>query len=297
MEDGLIRSSSRSICGYNPPRMRYSERRPQPPLNSFVECFWTLESETPSTEPERILPDGCVELILNFGARFSQHDDGQLRLQPRSFLVGQMTGPILISPTGPVQLLGIRFHPGGTLPFLRVSLHEITDQVADLGGLSSKLERALLQVSSSALPLHEKTTAVESFLIAQLQKGDQDFGLMKLAARIVETGGLVSVDQLATDAGVSSRQLERRFLRDVGLGPKLLGRIIRFQQVFRAVEQSNSAWAGIAIECGYYDQAHLIRDFNQFARQTPAVLFSNPSAFTDWFTRKSRKSDFYNTGF
>jgi AraC-like DNA-binding protein len=277
--------------------MQYCETKPGNPLNRFVECFWTLESETPSAEPERILPDGCVELILNFGARFSQHDDGRLKLQPRSFLVGQMTGPILISPTGPVQLLGIRFHPGGTLPFLRVPLHEITDQVADLGGLSSKLERALLQVTSCALSLSEKTVAVENFLTAQLLKGDQDFRLMKLAARIVETGGLVSVDQLASDAGVSSRQLERRFLREVGLGPKLLGRIIRFQQVFRAVEQSNSAWAEIAIDCGYYDQAHLIRDFNQFARQTPAVLFSNQSAFTDWFNRKARKSDFYNTGF
>jgi transcriptional regulator GlxA family with amidase domain len=120
---------------------------------------------------------------------------------------------------------------------------------------------------------------------------------MMLAARIVDSGGLVAVDRLASDAGISSRQLERRFLREVGLGPKMLGRIIRFQQVFRAVEQCNSAWAEVAIECGYYDQAHLIRDFNQFARQTPAVLFSNQSAFTEWFTRKSRKSDFYNTSF
>jgi len=79
-------------------------------------------------------------------------------------------------------------------------------------------------------------------------------------------------------------------------GPKLLGRIIRFQQVFRAVEQCNAAWSAIALECGYYDQAHLIRDFNQFAQQTPAVLFSSASPLTESFTRKTRKSDFYNTG-
>ena len=148
--------------------MRYSERKPQPPLSSFVECFWTLESDVPSTQPERILPDGCVELILNFGARFSQHDEGQLNLQPRSFIVGQMTGPILISPTGPVQLLGIRFHPGGTLPFLRLPLHEITNQVVDLGGLSSKLERALLSASGQSPLLSEKVTAVETLLTNQL---------------------------------------------------------------------------------------------------------------------------------
>ena len=102
-------------------------------------------------------------------------------------------------------------------------------------------------------------------------------------------------DQLANDAGISSRQLERRFLREIGLGPKLLGRIIRFQQVFRAVERCDAAWATVAIECGYYDQAHLIRDFHQFARQTPGVLFGHQSALTESFTRKARTSDFYNT--
>ena len=275
--------------------MHYSETKPKALLRRFVECFWTLESERPSSEAERILPDGCVELILNFGAEFSQHCEEQRKLQPRNFLVGQMTGPILISPTGAVRLIGIRFHPGGTLPFLRLPLHEITDQVVELGSLSSKLERDLLNATSTSTTLAEKVTAVEDFLTRELLSRKHDSRLTQLAARIVETGGLVSVDQLANDAGISSRQLERRFLREVGLGPKLLGRIIRFQQVFRAVEQCDAAWATVAIECGYYDQAHLIRDFHQFARQTPAVLFGQQSALTESFTRKARTSDFYNT--
>jgi transcriptional regulator GlxA family with amidase domain len=103
------------------------------------------------------------------------------------------------------------------------------------------------------------------------------------------------VDQLASSAGVSSRQLERGFLREIGIGPKLLARIVRFQQVFRAVEHCDSAWAAVAVECGYYDQAHLIRDFNQFAQQTPAVLFASQSSLTESFTRKTRTSDFSNT--
>jgi len=275
--------------------MNYCEIKPRYPLSRFVECFWTLESDAPATNPERILPDGCVELILNFGAEFSQHCEGRQRLQPRNFLVGQMTGPILISPTGAVQLMGIRFHPGGTLPFLRLALHEITDQVVELGGLSSRLERDLVHAASVSYSLMDKVTAIEEFLTGELLSHKHDSRSMMLAARIVESGGLVSVDQLANDAGVSSRQLERRFLREVGLGPKLLGRIIRFQQVFRAVEQCDAAWAAVAIECGYYDQAHLIRDFHQFARQTPAILFEQQSALTESFTRKARTSDFYNT--
>jgi transcriptional regulator GlxA family with amidase domain len=95
--------------------------------------------------------------------------------------------------------------------------------------------------------------------------------------------------------GISGRQLERRFMSEVGLGPKLLCRILRFQQVFPAVERADKNWARIAADCGYYDQAHLIRDFRQFAGQTPSVLFDHFTPFAEFFTRKRRASDFYNT--
>lgn len=278
--------------------MQYCEISPKPPLNSFVECFWTLEGDGPTNggPPERILPDGCVELILNFGARFLQHTNGDRVLQPRHFFVGQMTGPILISPAGRVELLGVRFHPGGTSAFLRMPMNEVTDRVAELGSLSSELERELLRTSEDLASLPEKTAAVESVLMSRVLANPTIASSMQLAARIVNSAGLISVDQLAVDAGISSRQLERRFMREIGIGPKLLSRILRFQQVFRAVERSDVAWASIAVECGYYDQAHLIRDFNQFAQQTPSVLFAGQTALTESFTRKTRTSHFSNTG-
>ena len=278
--------------------MRYREIPPQAPLNSAVECFWTLEGDGPSIggAPERILPDGCVELILNFGDRFSQHDNNRRELQPRHFLVGQMSGPILISPNGAVELLGIRFHPGGTAPFLRIPMSELRDRIADLGSLSSELERELVSLSQELPLLADRIAAVEAALMARLHRASYESPATHLAARIVDAAGRISIDQLAADAGISSRQLERRFMREIGVGPKLLGRIVRFQQVFRAVERSDSAWASIAVECGYYDQAHLIRDFNQFAGQTPAVLFAEQRALTESFTRKARTSHFSNTG-
>ena len=255
----------------------------------------TSEGTPNSITPERILPDGCVELILNFGDRFTEHHGDNKFRQPRNLLVGQMTGPILISPTGVVQLIGIRFHPGGTLPFLRLPLNEITDQVVELGSVSSNLENELLTVSDDLPTIEGRVTAIESLLLAHVLQNGNGSSLLQLAARVVESGGLVSVDLLANEAGLSTRQLERRFLREVGLGPKMLSRILRFQQVFRAIERCDGAWAPVAVECGYYDQAHLIRDFNQFAHQTPAVLFAEQSALTESFTRKARKSDFSNT--
>jgi AraC-like DNA-binding protein len=277
--------------------MRYSEIKPSPPLRRFVECFWTLQGDgSIETSPaERILPDGCVELILNFGDRFLQHMEDERKLQPRHFLVGEMTGPILISPCGAVELLGIRFQPGGTCPFVDVPAHEVTDRLVDLGGVSGKLEQGLLRSCAEAQTLAEKVAAADAFLVSSVIERKYDSQLLALAATIINRRGLVSVDQLASDAGVSNRQLERRFQHEVGISPKLLARIVRFQQVFRAVEQCNAAWADVAVECGYYDQAHLIRDFNQFAEQTPAVLFASQTPLTESFTRKARTSHFSNT--
>jgi AraC-like DNA-binding protein len=277
--------------------MRYREFYPHSPLNTVIECLWTLESETeePAARLEKILPDGCVELILNFGARFIQHVDDTTRLQPRTFLAGQLTGPLLIAPTGIVQLIGIRFHPGGTAPFFPLPMYQLTDQVVELGAFARGFESILL-CSSEELPLiAEKVVALERVLTKLLLKSTRHSKGLQIAARIVESGGVIPIDALAVEAGISSRQLERTFLAEIGVGPKLLSRILRFQQVFRAVDANQTCWPVIAVDCGYYDQAHLIRDFRQFAQQTPSVLFAEQSSLTESFTRKARTSNFSNT--
>lgn len=127
-------------------KLKYSEFHPHHPLNQFIDCFWALESDSAGvrSQIERILPDGCVELILNFASPFAQHNGDTQTVQPRNFVVGQMTGPILIAPTGSVQLIGIRFHPGGTVPFLSLPMDELKDQVVELAAFDGKLENQLL---------------------------------------------------------------------------------------------------------------------------------------------------------
>ena len=86
---------------------------------------------------------------------------------------------------------------------------------------------------------------------------------------------MIPVDNLARESGLSSRQLERRFLAEVRLGPKLLSRILRFQQVFRAVDANEASWPIVALDCGYYNQAHLIKDFDNSRNKLPLSSLPN----------------------
>jgi AraC-like DNA-binding protein len=271
--------------------MRYREIKPRQSLRGFVECYWTLEGDGKDTSltAEPILPDGCVELILNCDEPFLEiKDNGERLKQPMHFVVGQMTRPLTITPTGTVHLIGIRFHPGGTMPFFKQPIYEITNRTIELVDVDSTLARQLADALSSSGSWARRINAIELCLAQRIQTFTGDDRLVPLTANIIRLNGRVRIDSLAGAAGVSGRQLERRFLQEVGIGPKLFCRILRFQQVFRAVAEDSTSWADIALTCGYYDQAHLIRDFHEFAHQTPAVLLSQHSRLTEAFTRRDR---------
>lgn len=277
--------------------MRYREFQAKPPLSDYIECFWALDGDgdhDPAQQPERLLPDGCIELVLNFGAPFREWiEDGRSQTQPTRLVVGQMTRPVLISPTGPVRILGVRFAPGGTLPFFSPPPGEFTNSMLPIDDIASALDRDLDQLLFGASAFSKQLEILQSLLLRRLAAyRDSGKSLRGVVTRIIQSGGQIQVDDLADEMGVSGRQLERRFVRDVGLGPKLLCRILRFQQVFRAVERADQTWARIAVDCGYYDQAHLIKDFGQFAGQAPSSIFDHFSAFSEFFTRKRRMSDF-----
>jgi AraC-like DNA-binding protein len=174
-------------------------------------------------------------------------------------------------------------------------MRELTNRVTELAALSGEFQRQLVRCGEETPCLRLKVAAVQEVLVHRVRRSRDESRLVGLVTRIVQRAGQVSMDQLATDAGIGNRQLERRFLLEVGIGPKLLCRILRFQQIFRAVYRNDEGWAAIAADCGYYDQAHLIRDFREFTRQTPTALFENSSALTESFTRKNRVSDFSNT--
>jgi AraC-like DNA-binding protein len=247
--------------------------RPTPALARYIHCFWTL-SGCASTEPQPIFPDGRMELVFQLGDPFQRvHDDGQLVTQAKCLLVGQMPHSITIAPTGKVQSFGIRFRPSGAQAFLRFPLDEVAGQILPLDDVWGVFAREVWnRVHEEKDPIPQ----IENVLLAMLRPTESDAVLNQALDNILRSKGAVPVADLASRSGSSRRHLERVFLRSVGIGPKLFSRIVRFQHLLRAPQHD---WAALAADTGYFDQAHLIRDFRQFTGQTPAAWRQQQVAF------------------
>jgi AraC-like DNA-binding protein len=247
--------------------MEYREFQPQPETRSFLHCLWTLETDGDAVQ--RIVPDGCPELIVNLGAPFEAFRDGAWQRQPRAFLHGQLSGPLLVRPSGPAHILAARFQPHGAARVFASSMDQIVDNILpqDLqAGTIEDLEAVLLA------RLHFHDIVIEE-AIRRLLEGPPDLAGLPAALKI------------------SPRQFERRFKRQVGIAPKLFCRIQRFQRVFREIE-SGGNWVQAALACGYYDQSHLVRDMRQFSGETPSVLVKNDELarhFLSHFSKTARR--------
>jgi AraC-like DNA-binding protein len=227
--------------------MLYREFTPRQDTRSFLHCLWTLETSDCSIQ--RIVPDGRPELIVNLCSPCEALHDGSWRLQPRAFLAGQITGPFRIRPSGETKILGARFRPQGAARVFPLAMSEITGAI---------------------LPLEVRYQSIEE-LESDLERraGPADPIVDEAVRRMMS--GTADIAGLAVELQCSARHFERRFKRAVGLSPKLFCRIQRFQRVFQELEAGGN-WVETALACGYYDQAHLVRDMREFSGEAPSAL-------------------------
>ena len=244
--------------------MHYQRIAPGPAAAAFIGHYWTLEAAEHGPV-QRVVPDGSPELILNLGQPFESCVDGVWRAQPRCFVAGQITGPLLLRPAGPCRILGVHFRPHGLAALRGIHANELTGRIAPLDDLSRELG-ALGEINS--------VRDLESGLL-RLARIPADAMVGHAVRELTGSNGTRDIASLARDFGMSTRQLERRFRERVGLTPKVFSRMRRFQSVFAAIENGDSNWAAAAVACGYYDQAHLIRDFREFAGEPPASLLAS----------------------
>jgi AraC-like DNA-binding protein len=234
---------------------RYSEHPVPDHLTPYVECLWTLEADQPISEYP-VLPDGCVDIVFSRGR--SPHD---------AQVVGTMTRAQKFAlPAGQFDC-GVRFRPGMSYGFIRLPGTETADHSLPLTEVWGTVGRDL------NVRLGDARSATECIaLIANALRLVPEFGVVqRVANAIVARCGQMRVDELAFDAGMSARQLRRLFLEQIGLTPKHLSRVIRFREsVSRLGNTRRGDWTQVALDCGYYDQAHFINEFRELSGYRPA---------------------------
>lgn len=266
----------------------YREQQPSKRLARYIKCFWSLKYESLAVIPdvETVLPDGCPEIIFNLSDRFKRlHSDFE-EIQAATLFSGQLIRNIAIRPTGRVCLFGVRFHPAGAFPIGRFSMHELTDEVIGIDNIFGSAGFELEDVVNEAGSFQERIAVFEAFFLKRLAAQRQEDNLAFYAANmIVGSGGTISVSKLGKTLGVAERRLERRFKSRIGVSPKMLARIVRFQNVVKSIQKSESAtMLDAALDFGYFDQSHMIREFKEFSGETPLAYFERTHRISDIFT-------------
>lgn len=253
-----------------------------PALAPFVKCVWSLEGtgRVGDAPRERILPDSCVELVFHFRDPFRSHfANGESAIQPRSFVVGQMRRFLEIEPAGRAGFVAVRFHARGAYLFFQRPLSEVAAGVVDLAELWPAQAHEWTERIALASGMAARVHFIERALLALLsQNGRTDAAVDRALQLIDASGGQVRVSHLAAEIGVSCRHLTRQFQRAVGVSPKEFGRISRFLRAVRLLTAGkHRSLADVALDCGFYDQAHFNHDFRELAGMSPGDLSTFPN--------------------
>lgn len=245
----------------------YREYRPSARLANFVECFWT--HETLGKTVHRVLPDGCADLLfMRTGAGFQE-----------LVVVGTMTRARLFD-LPKAKFIGVRFRPGMSPLFFPVSGPELVDQRIPLreiwGPKANQLHEQLGDCS-----VLQFIAQIETQLIEQLYSQPERQPLLNSTQRVLswveQQHGNVRIDDLADLAGLSTRHLRRVCLELTGLTPKQICRAIRFRKaVAQLMNDGRLGSATIALDLGYYDQAHFINEFRSLSGLTPSQYCTDP---------------------
>jgi AraC-like DNA-binding protein len=238
---------------------------PRPPLSHFVEMIWLYEHYGAGHPRERVLPTGTTELVIDL--------DGDHRAP---VIAGPSSEFFTITTADRPSLLGVHFRPGGAFPFMRPPAGELHNLQVSLDALWGRRADELRDRVLEARTPAAKCRVCADVLLAQALRPLERHPAVAYAIRELERVPQArTIADLTQQIGLSSRRFIEVFTDEVGLTPKLFGRVRRFQEMLRLIDaEAPVEWTDLALACGYYDQAHFIRDFRAFAGLTPTAYLS-----------------------
>lgn len=255
--------------------IRYHEIPPHPALSGYLKCLWFMEREDDTHESEEyIWPDGYVELLIHFGNYSVKAREQPSRKLACSFVVGPLTQSIQLSSSGSLRVIGARFLPWGFCSFFHTPMYDLRDQLVPFSDLAGRRAH-LLEKRCCELPLEEAVYALQDDLLTSLSTPllEPDRHVLEAIHALHASTEQVAIKDITLHSGLSLRHLERRFQEWVGVTPKKLSSIRRFNLARQAIIARPAIdLTSLAHQMGYYDYAHFSNDFKTYLGLTPPTF-------------------------
>lgn len=276
--DGTISQASAVIHEFARGSWRVSRLRPREDLLPFVERISAYSERDTSFSRRREIPDGKATVVFNLGPDLRvEHPAPAHRTFPggRGFYTGLSSRPAFTETDRAQEGAQITLTPLGARQWLDFPLDEVGDRLIDLNDLFGPEASEWFERLQLASRQSERLTFLEDRLAARLAgiRRPVPIDLAHALRRLETTSGRIAITILASEVGCSRKHLSQRFRREFGMSPKLFARVLRFAHAIKNIGTGRiESWAQLACFCGYADQAHLSRDFQEFAGKPPGAF-------------------------
>lgn len=257
---------------------------PSDQLKNLVKEFWVVENEDPTPYQQKIIPDGYSEIIIHYGDSYKINLSGKWENQSNILFSSQISKYFFLENTGTSGMIGIKLHPLAFYELFGQNLASLTDTVIPLESLIPEHEQSLNKIGENEMGMNDRVQLAESWLKSITPKTEPK---VRLAIdRILEQRGITDIEALASEIDLSARQLERQFKKMIGLTPKFYSRIIRFSNIFQVMDSEDTSWVKVALQSGYFDQSHFIRNFKEFTGEEPSAYGFDEKNMANFFLNK-----------
>ncbi|MBX2898558.1 MAG: AraC family transcriptional regulator [Cyclobacteriaceae bacterium] len=267
--------------------MNYQRIEPDLKLKPWVDCYWFAESKSLTREKKKIIPDGFPEIIFHYRDSYRINISGTWQRQHKNLLAGQLKKFFYLENTGATGMVGIKFKPAALAHLFNLVMSDYTDRVVPLPEAISKALAGIRMQVQDPLRAEEFAKHIDYELFLLMKPHDEVLLKVETCLEMIfARKGNVEVAELCDRVSVAERQLQRWFNRYVGLTPKFYCRVIRFSHIFNLMEQQDASWVEIALESGYYDQSHFIRNFKAFTGEDPSAYLFDEATLANFFMKR-----------
>nr|WP_295873175.1 helix-turn-helix transcriptional regulator [uncultured Chitinophaga sp.] len=247
---------------------------PSPPLQPFIQAYKIIESQ--DEKVNRVLPDTTPAIAFRFKGQVRYLAGEQPLVLPASVISGLRSTVRLINYQPDSAAIIVQFKATGAAAFFKTPLHELFEHSISLDHFFSRQQVTDIEERLSAATNDTQRAALlDNFLLSQLRFPKQDLLVLSALQQIHHVNGDINMKALAAASYLSQDAFEKRFRKAIGTTPKQMASIIRMRSVLQQTPAGKSL-THLALDAGYFDQAHFNRSFRRFTGLTPTAFFQAP---------------------